>query len=105
MYLGNAVVSNHHGIAYLYAINSSDEDIKLAIPTVKLYPFEETKNNKEIKEINESESRDLESRVDKILQLLRLDHLNEEERVNVINLVTKNKERFHLSGEALGATC
>ena len=107
VYLGNAVVSNRRGVAYLYAINSSDEDIELAIPTVKLYPYEEANNNNydnEINEVDKSESRTVESRITKILQLLRLDHLNEKEKTNVINLVTKNAERFHLPGEVLGAT-
>lgn len=36
--------------------------------------------------------------------MLRLDHLNEEEKANVIRLVTNYAERFQLPGEPLGAT-
>ncbi|KAL6263089.1 hypothetical protein P5V15_005891 [Pogonomyrmex californicus] len=101
VYLGNAVVSNHHGVAHLYAVNSSDEDIELAIPTVKIYPFEEIRE--EIKE-NFNNKRDNDNeRINKILQLLRLDHLNEEV-TSATSLVTSHAERFHLPGEPLGAT-
>ena len=37
IYLGNAVVSNRHGNEYLYAINASDEDIELAVPTMDIF--------------------------------------------------------------------
>jgi len=90
-------VSNRQGIVYLYAINSSDEDFELAVPTVKIYPFEEIK----VKEMNEEEiEEDNKTRIEKILNLLRLDHLNEEEKISVTSLVTKHAEKFHLPGKA-----
>jgi len=94
-------VSNRHGIAHLYAINSSDEDIELAIPTVKIYPFEEMKIDETNKEEIEDDNK---IRIEKILNLLRLDHLNEEGKTNVTSLVTKHVAIFHLPGETLGAT-
>lgn len=39
-----------------------------------------------------------------VIRLLRLDHLNNEERDNVISLVTKHSDRFHFSDEKLDAT-
>lgn len=103
VYLGNAVVSNHHGVAYLYAINSSGEDIELAIPTVKIYPFDELSQRKESIKIH-SDSGKREDRIGKILRLLRLEHLNEEEKLNVTRLVTNHAERFQLPEERLGST-
>jgi len=79
VYLGNAVVFNRHGIAHLYAINSSDEDIELAVPTVKIYPFEEIKADEISREEIEKDVKEDETRIEKILNLLCLDHLNEEE--------------------------
>ncbi|KAL6256688.1 hypothetical protein P5V15_012807 [Pogonomyrmex californicus] len=86
VYLGNAVVSNHHGVTHLYAVNSSDEDIELAVPTVKIYPFEEIRE--EIKENFNNKRDNDDERVNKILQLLRLDYLNEEEVTSATSLVT-----------------
>ena len=45
-----------------------------------------------------------ESRSDKIIELLRLEHLNEEERKNVEKLIRNNQDRFHIPGETLEAT-
>ncbi|KYN21197.1 hypothetical protein ALC57_06434, partial [Trachymyrmex cornetzi] len=42
VYLGNAVVSNRNGKGHLYVINTSNEDIALAIPTVSIHPFQES---------------------------------------------------------------
>lgn len=104
VYLGNAVVSNRDGVAHLYVINSSDEDVELAIPTVKIYPFTEFKNQEiDANNVEEGPISD-KTRVDKILRLLRLDHLNTEEKTSVTRLVTNYAERFHLPGEPLGAT-
>jgi len=56
-------------------------------------------------ETNEDEiEKDDKTRIEKILKLLRLDHLNKEEKTNVTSLVTKHAERFHLPGEALSTT-
>jgi len=58
-------VSNRHGIAHLYAINSSD--IELAIPIVEMYPFEEMK----VDETNEEKIEDNNNtRIEKILSFI-----------------------------------
>ena len=44
------------------------------------------------------------NRENSIEELLRLDHLNEEEKQHVENLILKNADRFHIPGESLGAT-
>jgi transposase InsO family protein len=43
-------------------------------------------------------------RMDRILSLLRLDHLNELEKENVINLVRRNSDRFYIPGDYLDRT-
>lgn len=45
-----------------------------------------------------------ETRCDKIVELLRLEHWYEEERRNVEALIQKNQDRFHLPGETLTGT-
>lgn len=40
----------------------------------------------------------------RILQLLRLDHLNEPERESIVNLVKQYNDRFYLPGDPLGKT-
>ena len=40
----------------------------------------------------------------KKFNLLRLDHLNKEERQHVESLIKKYADQFHLPGESLGAT-
>ncbi|XP_046145699.1 uncharacterized protein LOC123989026 [Osmia bicornis bicornis] len=41
LYMGNAVVTNRDGIAFLYAINVGAEDIEIEMPTVELQQYEE----------------------------------------------------------------
>ena len=43
-------------------------------------------------------------RENSIKELLRLDHLNQEEKQHVENLIQKYADRFHIPGEPLGAT-
>ncbi|KYN27480.1 hypothetical protein ALC57_03135 [Trachymyrmex cornetzi] len=129
VYLGNAVVSNRNGKGHLYVINTSNEDIALAIPTVSIHPFQESDDDSretvetsllndsyeaietslpndsyEIIETSLSNESCSQIRVERIMPLLRLDHLNEEEKANVIKLVTKHSDRFHLPEDPLGAT-
>jgi len=42
IYLGEAVVENRNGKAYLHAINSGDTDRELIVPTVELREIETT---------------------------------------------------------------
>jgi len=46
----------------------------------------------------------LEDRVDLTIQLLRTDHLNSEEEEDLLKLIRKHSDRFHLPGDALGCT-
>jgi len=53
---------------------------------------------------NSSQNEILEDRVDLTIQLLRTDHLNSEEREDLLRLIQKHSDRFHLPGETLGCT-
>jgi len=45
-----------------------------------------------------------EDRLSKIIDLLRLEHLNKEEQENIIKLIANSQDRFHILGEKLTAT-
>jgi len=42
-----------------------------------------------------------EDRLSKIIDLLRLEHLNKEEQENIIKLIANSQNRFHIPGEKL----
>jgi len=44
------------------------------------------------------------NRLAKITELLRLEHLDIQEKKNVINLISNSQDRFHIPGEKLTAT-
>jgi len=43
-------------------------------------------------------------RLTEITKLLRLEHLDTQEKKNVINLISNSQDRFHIPGEKLTAT-
>ncbi|KYN23115.1 hypothetical protein ALC57_04900 [Trachymyrmex cornetzi] len=45
-----------------------------------------------------------ENRHTEIVELLRLEHLNEREEKNIVNLISNSQDRFHIPGEKLTAT-
>jgi len=53
---------------------------------------------------NSSQNEILEDRVDLTIQLLHTDHLNFEEKEDLLKLIRKHSDRFHLPGDALGCT-
>lgn len=108
-------MSNQGGKAYLYVVNSSSEDVEIAIPTLKLHSFDEATNAILDSESLPSESTNYRAtfdevmcssgeRVHKILDLLCLNHLNKEEKESIMKLITEHAERFLLPEEPLGAT-
>lgn len=40
IFVGEALVTNTNGKAYLYAINTSDKDVRINVPVISLYPFD-----------------------------------------------------------------
>ncbi|XP_048512842.1 uncharacterized protein LOC125501373 [Athalia rosae] len=106
---GAALVTNNNGIAYLYAINTSDNDIKIEVPVVPLYPFDTSVDEDD----NPNDTKTAEhkigiraqgNRVSDVTNLLRLDHLNSEERRAVDTLIEEYSDLFHIAGEPLKAT-
>ena len=99
IYLGNALVTNREGKAHMRIINSTDEDCNVVVPTIEILPFEERSYKRcNLTKISK------ENRFEEILKLLRLDHLNMEEKENMMQLIKENEDRFHLAGEILEGT-
>ncbi|XP_046141954.1 uncharacterized protein LOC123987841 [Osmia bicornis bicornis] len=99
LYMGNAVVTNRTGIAFLHATNVSSEEIKIEMPTVQLEPYEEIKIEEEEETLSDSTKR-----ITTLFTSLRLEHLNKEEKSSIKNLISNNADRFYLNEDELGAT-
>ncbi|KYN00579.1 hypothetical protein ALC62_08648 [Cyphomyrmex costatus] len=92
--IGNAIVTNKGGRAYLHAINTTEEEKEIAVPCVRLQEVESysRKNpisleptgsaNSEVL-INTIQSVSQEERIKGIKETLRLNHLNKEEAEHV----------------------
>lgn len=111
VYIGNALVSNKKGKAYLRAINTGDQDREIAIPTIKLREIEEISRTEpsdekiKIKAINTVTTHaDKASRPERVRNLLRLEHLNREEDEHVRTLIKNHSDLFRLPGDELGCT-
>ena len=133
VYVGDAVVKNYKGKAYLKFANKNEIPITLSVPIVNLEDFEEHKFYKQIGNLNnikQTHNEDLsstilnnflrtdnslinsckiynvtdEDRVKCIKKLLRLDHLNQDEYEHVEKLIKNNADRFQIPGELLEAT-
>jgi len=123
--LGDAVVTNRNGKAYLRAFNIDTEDLEIRVPSVELEeidilptpticldepvletelsalslrnPIDAVHNIFAI--INSSGNR-----ANKVNNLLRLEHLNREEALHVQNFITKYSDIFHLPDDKLEST-
>ncbi|CAK9816540.1 Retrovirus-related Pol polyprotein from transposon 17.6 [Anthophora quadrimaculata] len=109
LYIGEAAVSvNDCGVCHVLAINTLGKDAVIEIPPQQLIPFE-YHNFPEEQEYFDSDSNDristgVTDRVNEIINRLRLDHLNNEEKEHVIELIEEFPERFHLPSDKLQAT-
>ena len=132
VYVGDAVVKNHKGKAYLKFANTNEMPITLSVPMVDLEDFEEQECYKQIENLNnfkQTNNEDLSSKIlneflrtdnslinfckiynitdkDRVewIKKLRLDHLNQDGYEHVEKLIKNNKDRFQIPGEPLEAT-
>ena len=106
IFIGNAIVTNHDQKCYVMATNSYEEDAEIEIPPQILEPFEIPDESEDFFESDYSENENLlpQDRLKQIIDMLRLDHLNEEEKEHVKKLVSEYSQLFHLPGDKLPAT-
>lgn len=108
--LGDALVTNRDGKAYLRAANTGNEDQSVVVPTIELLEVEgvslgppETRDQSKAV-INIMQCHNKEERAREIKQLLRLDHLNREEAANVEKLIQNHNDLFRLPNDGLSFT-
>lgn len=122
IFFGKALVTNRDGSAYTYAINSGESVVRIKRPTATLKEVVEltdtqTVNNSQIL-LTHSQKTDpsddphtlnispnhAANRLEILKQNLRLEHLNNEEKQSIIELVTEYNNLFFLPGDKLGCT-
>jgi len=79
VFLGDAIVTNRDGKAYVHVINSNNEDRELIVPVVDLQEIEQISDNGPLEvgrnsDINVIRHESKTERVERIRQTLRLDH-------------------------------
>jgi len=110
VYLGDAVVTNRDGRAYIRVINTSDTDRELIVPTVELQEIESISSNGPTNDpvtksnINAISYQGKYERLKRVQNSLRLDHLNREEAEHVTELINKYSDLFQLQDEELSCT-
>lgn len=112
VFLGEAVVTNRNGKAYLCAINASDTDRELVVPTIELQEIDKITIENENDVLTEkgkvftmsAAHTHIQDRATSVQELLRLEHLNEEESAHVVTLIQKHNDLFRLPDDTLGYT-
>ncbi|KAK0071566.1 hypothetical protein PV326_001104, partial [Microctonus aethiopoides] len=73
IYAGKSIVSNNNGRAYIFAINTREDDVTVEVPVVPLFPFEtsddENKNEPKNAPLSTINARD---RVEKVIIIKKL---------------------------------
>lgn len=127
--MGNALVTNNQGKAFMKVANTLSDPVTTQMPKVTLQEYYEQQKNYKKEKINlkteDSIRKILNSfiipennsyenntvfkiskmeREEKMLDLFRLDQLNSEELIHVELLISKHSHMFHLPGEPFTAT-
>lgn len=96
IYAGEAVFTVQENRIILPITNTTNKSTCINVGAVTLDEYQTAEP--------EWESDPPESRKTSVEDLLRLDHLNQEEKESVLQLTRKNADRFHLPGQPLGFT-
>jgi len=111
VYLGDAVVMNRGGKAYMRVVNTNEIDRELVVPTVELQEIEQISSNGPITNDSHSKSnvnaiscQTKNERLKRVQNMLRLEHLNCEETKHVTELIHKYSDLFQLPDEELSCT-
>ena len=104
--IGECLVTSDNGKASLFAINSTSENVSLILLLVKLESYDCTiRPIHVIKTTNEPETRaHLQTRINKILDLLDLKDLDKLERGSIERLISEFLCQFHLPNDRLSQT-
>jgi hypothetical protein len=83
-------------------VNTNDEEIKIALPTVKLDPYEVDAAH--IRSINTQRAEGTEHRVRELRERVRTDHMTDVERRSIMRICEDYNDIFHLPGDRLSVT-
>ena len=106
IFLGNSLVGCENGKIKVFAINSTLRDVELTLPPVEIQEFEVLNPDEPKGKIshNLEQSSTLNTRLSKILEVLDLSCLNDEEKSSLIEVISKYPHRFKIEGDILGTT-
>lgn len=107
IFVGEALVSQENGLAKLYVINTTADHVILTIPSIELEEFHVVPpaprscrtGNPDV-----DSSRDRAQRLAQLIKVLDLNHLGEDERTNILEIVNEFSYQFHLSTDRLGSS-
>lgn len=105
IYAGEAAVTNNNGLAYIKVYNTTEDPCEIMIPTMELQEIDSncTLTDSKILRYTKEDYKD-EERIRKIIDLLRLNHLNEEEMEHTLKLIETYYDLFHLPEDELLGT-
>lgn len=119
VFIGNAMVTNENNHATIYAINTSEKELQIRLPEIELHEIDEIKecDTKVRKRIANRRKRRYNkclktgvltitenTRFERILKLVKIDHLLPEEVEEIKFLLENSLDRYHLPDEPLPAT-
>lgn len=124
VYLGDAVVTNRDGSAYLHAYNTGSKDVEFPVPSVELEEIDtiataqdhfadsvlgleaatrslDGSNGEPQSHAIHAITNSAENRAQDVWELLRLEHLNDKESGHVQRLIVKYSDIFYLPSDRL----
>lgn len=107
VYLPNGMVKIVNGHCYTSIVNTTDKDINISIPNVRVesLPAKLHENvTGKIRLAQESENTDLKQRIKLLRETLRIEELNAEEKSAIEDICIEYNDIFHLEGDKLTQT-
>ena len=106
MLVGEAAVTNSNWICNVFAINTTDDDLKIELPPQEIIPVEYYKfPGEDFDEYSTDEDYSPPvNKAEEVIKHLRLDNLNPEEKEHVLEIIRDFPDNFYLPGESLTPT-
>ena len=97
IYLGNSLVKSKGNKCYVSILNTTEKSAKINLPELKITPVEINENNG----IYSMFISGIVKRQKDLKNSLNLEHLNAEEKENLLELINDFHDTFHLNGDKL----
>lgn len=104
IYIGEAVVTKRNNRAYINAINSNEKTAIIKYSPIRLQEYQLPPEKQTCYQITSTKINTPGPRYDNLIPLLRLEHLNQEEKAEILSLIKNTHNSFHLPGEPLDKT-